>query len=121
MGLIDDLRRDIGDDSIFNDNVGAPEIWGARIVTENVYDKQPDDVILFVNTTISGPTTINLPSSPVIGQICVIKDAKGDADVNHITVQPPVGVLIDGFNRFLLTQRKQSIMITWNGTEFNII
>jgi hypothetical protein len=120
-GLIRDLRVDIGDDGLFLDNTETPVIWGASIVTSNVYYKQPTDVILFVNTTIDGPTTIHLPSSPVLGQICVIKDAKGDAFTNHITIQPPVGVTIDGFNRFLLTQNYQSFMITWNGTEFNII
>ena len=120
-GLLRDLRADIGDDSVFVDNVGAPEIWGAVIVTENVYEKQPTDVIMFVNTTVDGPTTIVLPVSPVVGQICVIKDAKGDANINYITVQPPTGIKIDGFDRFLLTQSKQAITLTWNGTEFSII
>jgi hypothetical protein len=120
-GMIRDLRVDIGDDRIFLDNTESPVIWGARIITTNVYNKQPDDVILFINTTIAGPTTVYLPSCPIVGQICVIKDAKGDAATNHITIQPPVGVKIDGFNRFLMTQNRQAFMITWNGTEFNII
>jgi hypothetical protein len=120
-GMIRDLRVDIGDDGLFLDNTETPVIWGATIVTANVYYKQPTDVILFVRTTIDGPTTINLPNCPILGQICVIKDAKGDAFTNHITIQPPTGVTIDGFNRVLMTQNYQAFMITWNGTEFNII
>lgn len=121
MGLIDDLRLDIGDDEEIFQNACSPEIWCVTVVTDKVYDKQPDDTILFVNPTLPGPTIINLRSNPPLGKICVIKDMKGDANVNHIIVQPPAGIKIDGFNRFLLTQRKQSIMITWNGVEYNII
>lgn len=120
-GMIRDLRADIGDDLFFVDNTECPVVWCATVVTANTYYKQPTDAILFVRPTISAPTTIYLPASPVIGQICVIKDAKGDAFTNHITIQPPVGITIDGFNRFLMTQNYQAFMITWNGTEFNII
>jgi len=121
MGLIDDLRLDIGDDQEIFNLVTCPVIWCVKIVTEKVYDKKQDDVILFVNPTLPGPTTINLGPSPVLGTICVIKDMKGDANVNPIIIQPPVGIKIDGFNNFMITQRKQSFMITWNGVEYNII
>ena len=118
-GLVRDLRVDLGDDALFNNNGNTPEIWGSRYITGPVYNKQPDDVILFVDT--SSAVTINLSLCPVIGQICVIKDATGNADVNFISIVPPLGVTIDGFSRFLITQRYQSFHLTWNGTEYNII
>lgn len=120
-GLIRDLRVDIGDDALFLDNTDSPVIWGATIVTANSYYKQPTDVILFVNPIINAPTTIYLPDCLELGQVCVIKDAKGDAFTNNITIQPPSGVQIDGFDNFLMTQNRQAYMITWNGTEYSII
>lgn len=121
MGLLDDLRIDIGDDGAIFGTVECPVVWCATVVTDKVYNKQADDTIIFVNPTLSGPTTINLEVSPVQGRICVIKDMKGDANVNPILVKPAGGHTIDSFLEFHITQRFQAIMITWNGIEWNII
>lgn len=121
MGLLDDLRLDIGDDGEIFNAVESPVIWGGTIVVDKEYDKQPDDTILFVNPTLPGPTIINLGSSPVIGRICVIKDMKGDANVNPIIVRPAGSDTIDSFDEFHITQRFQAIFITWNGVEWNVI
>ena len=120
--LITDLRVDIGDFSdLPHSVVEAPEAWGYRVVTANLYNVLPDDVFLFINPTVSAPTIINLPSSPCAGQIFVIKDVKGDASINPIRVQPAAGHTIDGFTAILMNQNKQSIMLTWNETEWGII
>lgn len=120
MGLIEDFRLDIGDDSFIFDNIQAPEIWGARVITVNLYEKQVDDVILFVNPTIDAPTIINMPPG-VLGKICVIKDMKGDAAINNIILSPTGGGTIDGFTQVHMTQNNQSFMLSWNGVEWNII
>ena len=86
MGLIDDLRLDIGDDEELFAEACSPEIWCATVVTDKVYDKKQTDTILFVNPTLPGPTIINLGASPILGKICVIKDMKGDANVNPIII-----------------------------------
>lgn len=121
MGLLDDIRLDIGDDGEIYNAVDSPVIWGATIVTDKTYDKQLSDTIVFVNSTLGGPTIINLGASPIIGKICVIKDMKGDANINPIIVRPAGAHTIDSFTEFHITQRFQSIIITWNGTEWNII
>lgn len=120
MGLIDDLRLDIGDDDEIFQDACSPQIWCATIVTDKVYDKQNDDTILFVNTPLGGPTIINLDTA-IVGQICVIKDLKGDANINPILIRPPMGMTIDGFNEFQITQRFQSFMFAFSGTEWNAI
>ncbi len=120
MGLIDDLRLDIGDDAEFFVDACTPQIWCATIVTDKVYNKTREDTILFVNPTLGGPTIINLDSC-VVGQICVIKDMKGDANINPILIRPPGGGTIDGFIEIQITQRFQSFMFTCNGTEWNVI
>jgi len=121
VGLLDDLRLDIGDDEEIFATACSPEIWCATIVTAKVYNKQPHDTVLFVNPILPGPTIINLGTSPVLGKICVIKDMKGDANINPIIIKSLAGHTIDGFNEFHLTQRFQAYMITWNGVEWNII
>lgn len=121
MGILDDLRLDIGDDGEIFQNACSPEIWCATIVTDKEYNKQPSDTILFVNPTLPGPTIINLGASPILGKICVIKDMKGDANVNPIIIRSPVADTIDSFNEFHITQRYQAYMLTWNGVEWNII
>jgi hypothetical protein len=119
-GLLRDLRADIGADSPLLD-VGAPEIWGVVSVTSNSYSAQQTDVIILVCPTISGPTLIELPATPVVGQLIIVKDKKGDANVNNITIDPPGATTIDGFNQFLITQRYQSFTFVWNGTEWNAV
>ena len=121
MGLLDDLRVDIGDDGEVFNAVESPVIWGVTIVTDKVYDKQPDDTILFVNPILPGPTIINLGVSPILGRICIIKDMKGDANINPIIIKSLAAHTIDSFNEFHITQRFQAYMLTWNGVEWNII
>ena len=78
-----------------------------------------DDLIL-INKTVGASTTVTLPSSPVTGQLIVVKDAKGDAFTNNITVNPSAGT-IDGLSSFILTQNYQALTFIYNGTEWNII
>lgn len=120
MGLIDDLRLDIGDDDEFFQDACTPQIWCATVITDNIYNKEANDTILFVNPTVPGTTIINL-DTPVVGQICVIKDLRGDANINPIIIRPPGGGNIDGFSEFQITQRFQSFMFAFNGTNWNAI
>ena len=121
MSLIDDLRLDIGDDDEFFNTACSPEIWCATIVTDNIYNKTRDDTIIFVNPTVAGTTIINLNDNSVIGQICVIKDLKGDASVNNILIRPPLGTTIDGFDEFRITQNSQAFTFVFSGNQWNAI
>lgn len=55
-----------------------------------------------------------------MGQIIIIKDMKGDAFTNNISVSAGVN-LIDGWSTFIISQNKQAIMMTWNGIEWNVV
>lgn len=126
--LLRDFRVDIGDDD--NVNFGeisgvpvepeCPEVWCSTFVSANSYNTTPRDVIIFVNPVVSAPTTINLSHTPILGQLIIIKDLKGDARTNNIVVNP-APYLIDGLTAFHLSENKQSIMITWSGSEWNIV
>ena len=53
------------------------------------------DYIILVNKSVGAATTVNLPASPSTGQVFIIKDGKGDANSNNITIVPAAGN-IDG-------------------------
>ena len=126
--LISDLRLDIGDDSdvdfgILNPPLPepeAPEVWGTVYVNSNNYTTVQRDVFVLVGPSVSAPTTINLHTNAILGQILIIKDIKGDANTNNITIDPSPNK-IDGLDKFIMTQNKQSVMLAWTGTEWNII
>lgn len=77
------------------------------------------DYIVILNKTVGAATTVNLPAG-VTGQIFIIKDGKGDAAANNITITPAAGN-IDGAATFVMNINNQSVMLVYNGTQWNII
>jgi hypothetical protein len=55
-----------------------------------------------------------------LGQEILIKDGKGDANTNNITVVSS-GNTIDGFSAITIAVNYQSIHFMYNGTEWNIV
>jgi len=105
-------------------NVGQVE-WGFEpllIVTSGTVINLANTVSRVVINKITGsPTSVYLPSSPYFGQEVLIKDGKGDAKINRITVHPPSGQTIDGFPRIIVGQNFQSYHIMHNGMNWNIV
>jgi len=80
-----------------------------------------DDHKIVVNKTVGSATLFNLPTSPYLGQEVLIKDGKGDANMNKITVLPPSGLSIDGLSTVIIKQKYQSMHFMYNGSDWNII
>lgn len=78
------------------------------------------DYILVINKTVGAATTLNLPANPSIGDYYTIKDGKGDAGANNITVTPAAGN-IDGGGTYVMNTNYQSVTVVYNGTQWNII
>jgi hypothetical protein len=78
-----------------------------------------DDVVI-VNKTTGATTIVNLPSSPTTGQCFYIKDGKGDAATNNITVTPAAGN-IDGSATAVINTAYGYMLVIYNGTQWNII
>jgi hypothetical protein len=94
---------------------------GVRIVTvAGAITGLSTDNVIMVNKTVGAPTALALPASPTLGCEIIVKDAKGDAFTNNITISPAVGT-IDGLASFILTQNYQSFTFIYNGTEWNVI
>ncbi len=78
------------------------------------------DTLVVVNKTVGAATVVNLPASPVTGQTYTIKDGKGDAATNNITVTPAVGN-IDGAATFVISSNFGAIAVIYNGTQWNVL
>ena len=78
-----------------------------------------DDYLVIVNKTVGAATTVNLPSV-WRGRTFVIKDGKGDAATNNITITPASGT-IDGAAGKTLNSNYQSATLVFNGSEWNSI
>lgn len=78
--------------------------------------------VFLINKTIASATTVLAPGiAPALPAIFTIKDAKGDAGTNNITVFPTAGFTIDGAASFVMNSNYQSITLLWSGTNYFII
>jgi len=78
-----------------------------------------DDIVI-VNKTVGAATVVNLPANPLRGRVYTIKDGKGDANANNITITPAAGN-IDGAATFVMSTNYQSTKIMYNGTQWNVL
>lgn len=95
-------------------------ILPVRVVTASgaVTVSATTDYEVVVNKTSGAATTVNLPASPATGLAYIIKDGKGDAATNNITVTPNAGN-IDGSSTFVMSTNFQSQAFIYNGTQWN--
>jgi len=91
------------------------------IASGSVITLTQDTHRIVISKSTGSATSVNLPVSPYLGQEILIKDGKGDADINNITVSPPSGLTLDGEGAFILRQRYQSMHFMYNGSNWNII
>ena len=79
-------------------------VWGA-------------DWLLVVNKSSGSATAVNLPSSPLPGWRFEVKDGKGDANTNPITVAPASGT-IDGQSNYVINSPRGAAIFTYSGIEW---
>lgn len=75
------------------------------------------DYFLCVNKTVGAATAVNLPATPATGLTYVIKDCKGDATTNNITITPAAGN-IDGAATLVIVANSISKQVIYNGTQW---
>ena len=78
------------------------------------------DYVIAVNKTVNTSSAVILPANPRIGDAYVIKDAKGDAQVNNITISPSSGT-IDGVGTIVISSNYGSVRVVFNGNEWSVI
>lgn len=77
------------------------------------------DYYIGANKTVGAATVVNLPATPATGRQLVIKDEKGDAATNNITLTPNAGN-IDNAATYVMNANKQSATIIYNGTQWTV-
>lgn len=100
---------------------GSGKVSAIRVVTAAgaITVATTDDVVV-VNKASGAATVVNLPATPTTGTQFIIKDGKGDAASNNITVTPAAGN-IDGSATYVLNTNYGSVKLVYNGTQWNII
>lgn len=99
--------------------VNGALIRKARTVTSGAtISMLSTDDVLIVNKTTGSATAVTLPASPTTGMRIVVKDAKGDANTNNITVSPAAGT-IDGAANFLINAAYGFGDFVYDGTQWS--
>lgn len=98
-----------------------PVIIPIRVITASgsVTVSATSDYEIVINKTVSETTTVNLPASPPTGIVFVIKDGKGDANINNIMVIPAMGGTIDGVSSYVINFSYGVAAFVYNGTQWN--
>jgi hypothetical protein len=73
------------------------------------------DYFICVNKGTGAATTVNLPASPATGLQYVIKDCKGDAATNNITITPAAGN-IDNTSTYVISTNLASVAVVYDGS-----
>lgn len=87
-------------------------------VTTATYTALATDDVLICNR--AGTISVTLLASPETGRTFTIKDDRGTAAANNITITPAAGN-IDGAATYVINTNYGSVTLIYNGTQWNII
>lgn len=76
--------------------------------------------LLLINKTVGGATTVHFTNQTLLNKEYTIKDAKGDAAVNNITLVADFGT-IDGAASFVITAPYEAQTVVRYGNNLNLI
>lgn len=91
------------------------EVTAAGGVTVN-----SDDAIVAINKTVGAATLVTLPSTTSEGRMVIIKDKRGDAFTNNITLVVSGGGTIDSLPGFIMSQNYQSTTLVFCAGSWSI-
>lgn len=101
--------------------LGAGLVTTPRVVTAaGAVTITAADYVVIVKKTVGAATAVNLEATPVTGATKRIKDGKGDAAANPLTITPAAGT-IDGGATLVLSTNYASVDLIYNGTEWNAL
>ena len=103
--------------------VDSKSLIKTTYISNTNYTATSSDYVIIVRNSNSVSTTITIPlgSSLTVGKIFIIKDGKGDALTNNVTILNTSGDLIDGQSSTSITTNYGFLSIIWDGTTWNII
>ena len=81
----------------------------------------PADGVVRIKKSSGSATSVVLEANPVAGTTHTIKDAKGDAALNPITVTVAGGGTIDGASTCVINTSRQTVTFQYGGDEWSVI
>lgn len=113
-GLV--VQNALGANALAVLDAGVVMFQPVRIIsTGSGYAATTNDHLIVVRKASGSATTITLPSSPSAGNQIIVKDGKGDAASNNITI---TGGTIDGAAMHVIAINRGSARLTFDGAEW---
>ncbi len=84
------------------------------------YNVTDTETVVIVNKAVGAATTVNLPDSPSTGRVLIVKDGKGDAGANNITIDGQ-SKDIDGVGTATISSNYGATRLIYNGTQWNVL
>lgn len=84
------------------------------------YTVLPSDTVIVINKSVAATTTVTLEASPATGRVIIVKDGKGDAASNNVTISGN-GKNIDGSATLVISSNYGVSRLVYNGTQWSII
>lgn len=102
---------------------GLNELVNIQLITATAATNAVPAVVshVFVNKTMGAATGLTLENGPISGQTHVVKDAKGDAGSNNITITATGGFLIDGAATLVISANYGVARLFFNGTSWSAL
>lgn len=103
--------------------IQAPIYLGTRVYTAAGDITVTNETGVIVNKSSGAATVVNLPKMTGVPlQVSLfVKDGKGDAATNPITVDGAGSETIDGATTFVINRNYGWVMLVWNGTQWNVL
>ncbi len=96
-------------------------IGDVRVVTAAGAITMVNEGVLIVNKTVGAASAVAMQSDPITGDFIFIVDGKGDAATNNITITPAQSKTIDGAATYVISENYASVLLFYNGTEWNVV
>jgi hypothetical protein len=113
--------HDPGNNPVFVVSPGGGQQVKVYVVPSGTtYSATTSDYIIVVNKVTGSATAVNLPATPPQGMALIIKDGKGDASTNNITITPASGT-IDGSTSVVLSTNYAVARLVYNGSQWNLL
>lgn len=99
---------------------GADTFTRTEVIVSS-YTITNNDLFIGVLYSITGPTTLIMPTNPVPGDRLFIKDEGGNSEMNNIIINTVNNNLIDDNLTITLSINYISIQLIWTGYQWSII
>lgn len=76
--------------------------------------------VIVIRKAVGQATTVNLPAG-VERKMFTIKDGKGDANTNNITIVPNGTEKIDNSSNYIINIARESVTLIWDGSEWVVV